>query len=168
MDNCGYYFNYFVTIFTQVCCRVLYQHLFHVKSFAKLLLSLLYVHFCHLIHIWVTPKAAGIQKLVSCTGEDCRHLRELVVIFCHFTLNALLGDHGCSQVKLMAGSSRSNMIFPHHTTDIFCSYSTQWLLLFRDRFWILNFKALPSPTETELLELNQRCFSVHIPFCALW
>lgn len=125
----------------QHCCRLLYQPPFRVKSFAKLLLSLSYVHFCHLIHIWVTPKAAGIQRLVSCTGEDCRHLRELVVIFCHFTLNAVLGDHGCSQVKLMADSSRSNMIFPHYTTDIFCSNSTQWLLLFRDSFWILNFKS---------------------------
>lgn len=108
---------------------------------AKLLLSLSYVEFCHLIHIWVTPKAAGIQRLVSCTGEDCWHLREPVVIFCHFALNAVLGDHGCSRVKLMAGSSRSNMIFPHHATDLFCSNSTQWLLLFRDSFWILNFKA---------------------------
>lgn len=26
--------------------------------------------FCHLIHIWVPPKAAGTQRLVSCTGED--------------------------------------------------------------------------------------------------
>lgn len=140
------------------CCINMY-------SMSKLLLSLSYVPFCHLIHIWVTPNAA---KLESCTVEDCRHLREPVVIFCHFTLNAVVWDHGCSQVKLMPGSSRSNMIFLHHRTDVFCLNSTQWLLLFRDSFWILNFKAQPSPTEAELLELNQRCFSVHLLFCALW
>lgn len=152
----------------QHCCRLLYHHLFRVKSFAKLLLSLSCVHFCHLIHIWVSPTAAGIPRLVSCTGEDCRHLRELIVIFCHFALNAVLGDHGRSQVKLMAGCSRGNMIFPHHTTDIFCLNSTQWLLLFWDSFWILNFKAQPPPTEAELRELNQQCFSIDISFCALW
>lgn len=112
------------------CHGPLYQHLFHIKSFSKLLLSLSYVHFC----ILVTPKAACTQWLDSCAGEDCWHLIELVVIFCHFTLNAVLWDLGYSQVKLMVGRSRGNMIFQHHTTDIFCSNSTQWLLLFQDSF----------------------------------